>query len=109
MASYGLRINGKIFAMFSRGQFVVKLPKQIVDELVSSRKGKRFDPGHGRAPSRFSRQQSARSKTGTVLSLDSLAAHVRHSVWPNTKTITVTTSSGAGASHTATVTFTVTH
>lgn len=48
MASYGLRINGKIFAMFSRERFVVKLPKQIVDELVSSRKGERFDPGHGR-------------------------------------------------------------
>lgn len=48
MASYGLRVNGKIFAMFSRERFVVKLPKQIVDELVSSRKGKRFDPGHGR-------------------------------------------------------------
>lgn len=48
MASYGLRVNGKIFAMFSRERFVVKLPKQIVDELVSSRKGERFDPGHGR-------------------------------------------------------------
>jgi len=48
MASHGLRINGKIFAMFSRERFVVKLPKQIVDDLVSSRKGERFDPGHGR-------------------------------------------------------------
>lgn len=48
MASYGLRINGKIFAMFSRERFVVKLPKEIVDELVSTRQGERFDPGHGR-------------------------------------------------------------
>jgi len=48
MASYGLKVNGKIFAMFSKGRFVTKLPKQRVDELVSSDKGERFDPGHGR-------------------------------------------------------------
>ena len=48
MSSYGLKINGKIFAMFGRGQFVTKLPKARVDELVSAGKGKRFDPGHGR-------------------------------------------------------------
>ena len=48
MSSYGLKVNGKIFAMFGRGQFVVKLPKQRVEELVSHGKGARFDPGHGR-------------------------------------------------------------
>jgi hypothetical protein len=32
----------------SRAQFVVKLPKARVDELVASGKGQRFDPGHGR-------------------------------------------------------------
>ena len=48
MSSCGLKVKGKIFAMFGRGQFVVKLPKLRVDELVSSRSGKRFDPGHGR-------------------------------------------------------------
>jgi len=48
MSSFGLKVNGKIFAMHGRGQFVVKLPKEPVDELVSSGKGKRFDPGHGR-------------------------------------------------------------
>ena len=31
-----------------RGQFVAKLPKQRVDELVHGGKGKHFDPGHGR-------------------------------------------------------------
>ncbi len=31
----------------SKGQFVVKLPKERVDELVGSFKGERFDPGHG--------------------------------------------------------------
>ena len=48
MSSYGLKVNGKIFAMFGRGQFVTKLPKQRVDELVSAGHGKRFEPGHGR-------------------------------------------------------------
>jgi TfoX/Sxy family transcriptional regulator of competence genes len=48
MSSYGLRANGKIFAMFARGKFVAKLPKQRVDELVSGGIGERFDPGHGR-------------------------------------------------------------
>jgi hypothetical protein len=48
MASYGLRINGKIFAMFSRERFVVKLPKPIVDQLIAEGRGERFDPGHGR-------------------------------------------------------------
>ncbi len=48
MSSYGLKVNGNIFAMHGRGQFVAKLPRQRVDELVNSGKGKRFDPGHGR-------------------------------------------------------------
>jgi hypothetical protein len=41
-------VNGKIFAMLTRGTFVVKLPKERVDDLVEAGKGKRFDPGSGR-------------------------------------------------------------
>lgn len=48
MSSYGLKVNGKIFAMFGTGKFVAKLPKHRVDELVSGGIGERFDPGHGR-------------------------------------------------------------
>jgi hypothetical protein len=44
----GLRIKGKIFAMLVKGELVVKLPKDRVDELVSSGAGVQFDPGHGR-------------------------------------------------------------
>lgn len=44
MSSYGLTVNGKIFAMFGRDQFIVKLPRERVDQLVASRKGTRFDP-----------------------------------------------------------------
>lgn len=48
MSSYGLKLNGKIFAMYGREKFVAKLPKSRVDELVSRGIGDRFNPGHGR-------------------------------------------------------------
>lgn len=47
-SSYGLKVNGKIFAMFGRGRLVVKLPKERVDEMVGAGKAERFNPGHGR-------------------------------------------------------------
>jgi len=47
-SSYGLKVKGKIFAMFGRVGFVVKLPKRRVDELVSAGKAVRFEPGPGR-------------------------------------------------------------
>src|SRR5438093_1434493 len=41
--SSALKINDKIFAMVSwKGQFVVKLPRGRVDELVASGDGERF-------------------------------------------------------------------
>ena len=47
--STALKVDGKIFAMMSsKGQFVVKLPKDRVDELVRLGRGQYFDPGHGR-------------------------------------------------------------
>jgi hypothetical protein len=47
--SGGLKVDGKLFALLSsRGQFVAKLPKQRVIELVAQGKGEPFDPGHGR-------------------------------------------------------------
>jgi TfoX/Sxy family transcriptional regulator of competence genes len=44
MASVGLKVNGKIFAMLVRGKFVAKLPKDRVDEIVKSGAGEYFDP-----------------------------------------------------------------
>jgi len=44
MASVGLKVNGKIFAMLVRGQLVIKLPQQRVNELVQAGEGERFDP-----------------------------------------------------------------
>jgi TfoX N-terminal domain len=48
MSAVGLKVNGKIFAMMSRGNLVVKIPKARVDALVAAGRGKNFDPGHGR-------------------------------------------------------------
>jgi hypothetical protein len=39
-----LKLDAKIFIMFSRGQLVTKLPKKRVDELILAGQGKRFDP-----------------------------------------------------------------
>jgi hypothetical protein len=47
--SGALKVKGKIFAMIaSKGEFVVKLPKARVDELVESGEGERFEPRPGR-------------------------------------------------------------
>jgi hypothetical protein len=47
--SGALKVNGKIFAMLSsKGDFVVKLPKARVTELVHAGSGRYFDPGRGK-------------------------------------------------------------
>ena len=47
--STGLKVNGKLFAfMSSKGQFVVKIPKARVQELVAAGEAEHFDPRHGR-------------------------------------------------------------
>jgi hypothetical protein len=48
--STGLKVNGKLFAMVSSRtqKFVVKLPRERVDALVSAGQGEPFDPGRGR-------------------------------------------------------------
>jgi hypothetical protein len=47
-ASDGLKTGGKFFAMVSKGELVLKLPAERVDEIVAAGEGRRFDPGHGR-------------------------------------------------------------
>lgn len=44
----GLRVGGRIFAMFMKGELVLKLPKDRVEELTATGVGHRFEPGHGR-------------------------------------------------------------
>ena len=44
-----LKVNGKIFALLSKGKLFAKLPKTRVNELVNQRAGHRFEPrGDGR-------------------------------------------------------------
>lgn len=57
-----LKVDGKVFAMLVKGELVVKLQQERVDQLVASRTGAPFDPGHGRPskewvtiPPRYSR------------------------------------------------------
>jgi hypothetical protein len=45
--STALKRDGKVFALCTRGEVVVKLPAERVDELIAAG-GRRFDPGHGR-------------------------------------------------------------
>lgn len=46
--SEALKVGGRIFAMQVKGDLVVKLPKERVDDLIATGEGTRFDPGHGR-------------------------------------------------------------
>lgn len=43
-----LQVNGRIFAMVSRGRFVVKLPRARVDTLIASGTDLPFNAGKGR-------------------------------------------------------------
>jgi TfoX/Sxy family transcriptional regulator of competence genes len=44
----GLKVEGKLFALLSKGELVVKLPRQRVEQLVAEGTARPFDPGHGR-------------------------------------------------------------
>jgi TfoX/Sxy family transcriptional regulator of competence genes len=46
--SNGLKVDGRLFGLFTQGTLVVKLPKERVAALVAKGDGKPFDPGHGR-------------------------------------------------------------
>ncbi len=56
--SSALKIDGKIFAMLTKGALVVKLPRERVDALVKAGEGERFDPGHGRLMKEWLRLES---------------------------------------------------
>lgn len=48
--SGGLKVDGKLFALIdSRGDFVAKLPKSRVAELIAQGEGRAWDAGRGRA------------------------------------------------------------
>lgn len=43
-----LKTRKKMFAMSSKGNYIVKLPKERVEELIFSGEGQPYDPGNGR-------------------------------------------------------------
>jgi len=43
-----LKTKKKMFAMLNKGNYVVKLPKERVEELLNSGEGQPYDPGNGR-------------------------------------------------------------
>lgn len=60
--SGALKVGGRIFAMISsRGEFVVKLPRERVDELVGRGQALRFEPGPGRVMNEWASVHSAPS------------------------------------------------
>jgi TfoX/Sxy family transcriptional regulator of competence genes len=46
--SNGLKVNGRLFALFTQETLVVKLSRARVLDLGSAGMGQPFDPGHGR-------------------------------------------------------------
>ena len=66
----GLRIDGKIFAMFMNDRLVVKLPRERVDELVGSKIGERFSTGHGRVMKEWVAVGSAAMRMWASLAAD---------------------------------------
>lgn len=72
--STSLKVGGKIFALFSsRREFVVKLPRRRVDELIASGDGHQFDPGHGRLMKEWLALRPGSSLDWTRLANEALA------------------------------------
>ncbi len=46
--SGALKVGSKIFAALSKGELLLKLPKERVDALVAAEAGRRFSTGAGR-------------------------------------------------------------
>ncbi len=44
----GIKRGGKMFVMFMKGDLIVKLPKNRVNEVINTGDGKPFDPGTGK-------------------------------------------------------------
>jgi hypothetical protein len=64
--------EGKLFALFTQGTLVVKLPAERVTALVADGVGEPFDPGHGRLMKGWLTVKSAKA-SWTALARDAHA------------------------------------
>ena len=44
----GIKRGGKLFVMFMKGVIIVKLPEELVKEIISMGEGVSYDPGTGK-------------------------------------------------------------
>ena len=65
--SRGLRVGGKVFAIFGERDLTLKLPGAKVDELVDAGAGTRFNPGHGREMREWVTIPDSRAREWAVL------------------------------------------
>ncbi len=49
----GLKVGKKMFAMFSKGDLLLKLPPERVEALVAAGRGLPYDPGTGKVMSNY--------------------------------------------------------
>jgi hypothetical protein len=71
--SSALVVDGRIFAMLTRGRLVVKLPKMRVDALVGAGWGERFDANRGRPMKEWLMVNSGHEKEWPLLAQEALA------------------------------------
>jgi hypothetical protein len=70
--SSALRVQGRIFAMVSRGRLVLKLPPHRVAELIGSGEGAAYDAGKGRPMKEWVSLEPARQNAWLVLATEAL-------------------------------------